>query len=510
MSTTTTETVQASDLASQLKSLLDELIVNPEAAKTLTKEQLEEARKAFSPYAGIIPAPESWINISICNTNNKYIERFTMTSLIAYLYRTLYEYDPREPANENDKPRQMSLEEVRKEKEIITRFLNRNFNYNPDRHVRGSHTANAGDPDRRPKLDMIRASMQIGSAAVKPTKHYEAVKDATLRSYQSSLLIAKTLRKALGLASNGSLSREELVTFLAKNVRRLEEYTAELQKVAEPLAVAESIAALKIDPPADVYHHFTRYVTNHYEQLREAVEALYHEKPDIEYLINYISQHKNEKDAREFRIKHNSNFRADVLTIRNGCITLLGPFKENRERVDFYNKNTEVIKMMAEQIDLDHKLGKDMMDKSISRKKKQNIMESGPDAPGLAAYTKALNTIESLGAKKGLTDEEAKQLAEAKLEKEMAEVPEGAIMTEVLFPDQRPQDELLGALDVSPSLKREIMYTQAEAPVHLEKDSTYVDKYQPKRADPTDMRYEERTYTTKSGKVKKVTEPAAH
>jgi hypothetical protein len=136
-----------------------------------------------------------------------------------------------------------------------------------------------------------------------------------------------------------------------------------MKKVAEPLASADTLHAWKVDPPVDVFHQFDRYLTNHYEQIREVVEALYDEKPDFEYAAIVYDSFKTPEAAREYKIAHEGEFRSEVLTLENSGVSLIGPFRENRQRVDFYNKHTEIMKRMMKQLESDHKLGKDLMEK---------------------------------------------------------------------------------------------------------------------------------------------------
>lgn len=179
-------------------------------------------------------------------------------------------------------------------------------------------------------------------------------------------------------------------------------------------------------PPADVFYHFERYLCNHYEQIMEATAILYTYKPDIEFCIQYYDHFETLEEAQKHKDKIRDKVTTSVFTISNEKWTLLGPFKENRERLDFYNKNTDLMKKMMEQMESDHKLGEELMKDRIVRAKKKNIEEMGLDAEGLESYKKSINTIESLGAKPVLSLEEKKEMEQAIRDKEMAEVdPEG-------------------------------------------------------------------------------------
>lgn len=274
--------------------------------------------------------------------------------------------------------------------------------------------------------------------------------------HSESLLGGADMADASGTVVD-NFSHDDLSGLLSKKHSEIEEEARKLYFLA-PKLLEEIKGAYDWIPSTNVFYHWDRYLSNHYEQLREATGILYNEKPDIEFQLQYYGSFDTPDAAKEFERKYESNVITSVYTIQNGGWTILGPFKENRSRIDFYNKNTEIIKRMFEQAESDQALGKDLMQKRIKRAKKQNILDAGPDDPGLAKYKAAVTTIEALGAKEGLTREEKDELAKAYREKEMAEVPDDAIQVDVFGPDGKG------------GLKKSHFYSQAEAPEFMEQN----------------------------------------
>lgn len=261
----------------------------------------------------------------------------------------------------------------------------------------------------------------------------------------------------IGNATADSFGTDDLSGILSKHRSSIEEEARKLYFL-DPVLLEDVKGAYEWIPSTNVFYHWQRYLSNHYEQLREATAILYNEKPDIEFQLQYYGSFDTVEAAREFERKYESNVITSVYTVQNGGWTILGPFKENRGRIDFYNKNTEIIKRMLEQAESDQALGKDLMQKRIRRAKKQNILDAGPDDPGLAKYKAAVSTVEALGAKEGLSREEKDQLAQAYRDKEMAEVPDDAIQVDVFGPDGKG------------GLQKSHFYTQAEAPEFMEQN----------------------------------------
>ena len=114
----------------------------------------------------------------------------------------------------------------------------------------------------------------------------------------------------------------------------------------------------------------------------------------------------------------------------------MGSFRQNRDKIDFYNKNTQILKEMVEMREGESELAKDMMSKRVMKKKRANIRKDGPDAPGLASYRKTNAIVESMGA-----------------EYMGSEIPEDSIQVDVFTISNGGKD-----------MKKSRFYTRAEAP----------------------------------------------
>jgi hypothetical protein len=362
---------------------------------------------------------------------------------------------------------------------IVKRFLNRNFEYDPDYHLR---TASRADRTRKTRDVTMDEKLENNP------KLYQYMRDNILLGYNMMTQGAEALKKSVMALDGGD--PEDAKGILQKKYIAMQSLSDDMKKIAEPLSAADTVEAWNVSPPVDVFHHFTRYMNNHYEDLRKVCGEYYNEHPDFEYAIIYYDTFGSLEDAREFKIQHESEFKCEVLTIENSGITLVGPFKENRERIDFYNKNTEILKRMDEQLASDHKLGKDLMEKHLKDKKKKNIAEMGPDDKGLAAYSANVNTVKELGAKKSMTLKEQREYHKALQEKEDAEVPDDALKVEMFFPEDA---------DGTTSLKKSVFYTQVEAPLHLQDCSEFAGKYQPVATAPIDKSIVEKSVVNRYG-----------
>jgi len=476
-----------------LRSLAASVAKNPSQVHDLDLEQAAELRRELDPLGTISSndsEKKSFINIGLVNWRDRYMRKFLMTALVGYLYRTLEEYEPeaelaKELANhkralakattDGERAKLATQHEARNKliiattKTIIDKFLNRNFEYDPDRHLRGAHVEGREKPD----LSVMATAATKVTAALdaKPEAMFQYMRGHLLTGYQANLEASAAIATCVEILNDPTLSTEDQQGILIKKYVQLTESAKDMSVIVEPLAAADTLNAYKINPPAEAFHQLDRYIVNHYEQLRKCTQALYSERADIEYGVVIHGVHKSAEEAANYRVQHREEFRTDVFAVESGAVSLIGPFKENRDAVEYYNKNTEVLRLMHSQLEADHKLGEDLMKKKAKTEKKKNIEEAGPDEPGIKDYMKTMNAVRELGGKKMLTREEQDALAEAKAKaaaiKQDYEVPDGMIQVDVFGPQA---DGTFGKGE---------FFTAAEKPLHMEENSQYISTYQP-------------------------------
>ncbi len=541
----------------ELRKLSNQIVSDPNSAHDLSPSHAAQLRKYIHPLGTVVSSDQKFANISVTNWHEKYLRRLHTTALVGYLYRTCEEYEPVSELEKENNRYQKACDRCRDSfgedsnvdlisistsmnpqspqittkstakitleselsrlaveheeriklinstaKGIITQFLNRNFEYNPDYHLRGSQKAGEVQ-DAETIRKTCRTVDEKLESKQEPT--YKYLRSHLLATYQAAIDSMNAVESALRVTLDTNITHDDKQGILLKKYGLLNGIVRDMKKIVDPIAAAETLHAWEVDPPAELLHQFDRYLINHYEQLKEVVEALYNEKPDIEFAVILYDVHKSAEEAHNYRIQHRDEFRTEVVAVQTGAVNLLGPFKENRDKIEYYNKNTEILRLMQSQIESDHKLGKDLMEKKVRTEKKKNIDEAGPDAPGLAAYSKAHSTVQELGGKKVLTREEQIKLEEAKAEAERIkqdyEVPDDAIQVDVFFPQTNS--------DGSTEMKKTLFYTGAEADLHMQENSQYTNQYQPKREEGTSLAdaYTTKTIVSKKGEKRTIQVP---
>lgn len=433
--------------------LLDLVRLDANLVDDLTDEQVTELRKKLNPYGRTIEGSGTYTCLSITNLSEQYMKRFLMTSLIGFLYRQCDEYElddgeppcplddydafmltyetamsaakesrewldgfyktfhednlteetltPEQRAERLNHQRALERGEGFKKRLIVRQFLDGQFQFNPDNHVRSAYSNNPLDPER-----------------VTPAQ------------------VAVKLTKPMSQKTNGN-----------------HEETAEPGLDTEETSRSNS-KFVKHIPPADVFHRWTYYTDSNYEEVRTAVKDLYCEKPDLEFAINPYDQFESQEDAEKFVQKHKNEVIADVLTLTNSKWNLCGSFKKNRDRINFYNEKTAVIEEIFKQLEQDKKLGADLMRKRVKRKKKKNVSESGPDPEEFKQYRKNNPSgFEDMGAENVSLEDKNDTNDDDVIFKIHEECPYDAVQVDVF--DMRKGGQIV---------QKSEFFTEAEAP----------------------------------------------
>src|SRR5581483_11370686 len=141
-------------------------------------------------------------------------------------------------------------EYIKTSRKVVERFLNKNFSYNPDRHVRAAHTDNPTDPERTPKDELIRQRCALAKRAPRIEQRmqenmervYGATRDLTLATYQhtkAAIGAIETAIKALGNCA-GAGSADDAIVILNRSKQKLDGIARDLSRAAEPLSAADT------------------------------------------------------------------------------------------------------------------------------------------------------------------------------------------------------------------------------------------------------------------------------
>jgi len=428
----------------------------------ISQERVLEMRKRLNPYGRTIAGSNKFLNFSITQITHEYWKKFITTAMIAYLNRmcdewkvpnnvpviSVYDYlekpellnTPELLVKKGDKSALYDYEFNRQwmaKRMIVKEFLEEMFQFNPDEHVRSAYRPNYKDQSRKP-LDTMAARIAVKHATRK---------DANLRADKAlaeSVSGVKTRRVKRIIKGRDGTTREVFrdVPVAPPPCTPPAPTNPEHLDPEHPADNAFSTATNFI-PPHDMFGRFKIYYQENYEQLREAVLALYCEKPEFELAINPLAWHNTREEAEAFKKQHADEVITEVFTVESGKWNFFDSFKKQRESVNFYNKDTIILEEMAKQIERDERLGEDLMTKRVEKEKAKNIVEAGPDDANFKKWMQENSELSKMGAKYigDMADED---------------MPEDAIQVDVWKVAR-------GGLE----LTKEKFYSQAEAPTFV-------------------------------------------
>jgi hypothetical protein len=134
-------------------------------------------------------------------------------------------------------------------------------------------------------------------------------------------------------------------------------------------------------PPNDTHSRFNAYYEINYEKMREATKNIYNLKPDLEHAMIVYDVLDSAEEADNFIAKYGSTAKCDIVSFNLNKWTLMGPFAQNRDRVNYYDKHSNIIKAMLEQQESDNALAEDLMKNRVksTKVKAEKVKESVKD-----------------------------------------------------------------------------------------------------------------------------------
>jgi hypothetical protein len=185
------------------------------------------------------------------------------------------------------------------------------------------------------------------------------------------------------------------------------------------LPVSEVHEALVHQPPQDTYHRWAYYTEVNYEELRTVTEALYPERPDLDWMLALWEVFEGtpaevDEQFAKYCQKHQDDMPSTIRLLEFGGWSFLADFKDNRRNIEFYNKNTDVLKRILDRHVEDKKIGADLMRNRVRQAKARNIATDGPDAVGLSDYRHTAGGAKGANIDRVIAPEEMLRLERAR------------------------------------------------------------------------------------------------
>jgi hypothetical protein len=309
-------------------------------------------------------------------------------------------------------------------KGIIEHFLKEYLEYDPLANVKSAAAESDAPrilpPSEQEKADKLAADQKdqvtvdgYTLAKFKEIRaaHALASEEATAGKEHVGTVFATPLNYNAASAVLNNEALLDAVVYFASEPEQWEKVRCYLDPAVEKV--------LDLVPPQDTLHRWGYFTEVNYEDLRKATELVYNDRPYLEWamgLWDVIEGTPEECKAKyeAYKDRHAEELPMDIKMVEFGGWTPFADLRANREKIEFYNKNTGIIQKILDRHAEDAKMGKDMVKNRVKVSKAKNIREQGPDHPDLKNYTESAGpNMQAMGAVKGLDKEQMKRLAAA-------------------------------------------------------------------------------------------------
>ena len=339
---------------SNVDELIKQLLSDERSVEDLGDEEVQEVRRRMNPLGRAIKLENptnKFYAYSLINLHEEYLKKFLMTSLIGFLYRRGDEWGV--PDGDYVMPiEEMDIQQIKKDY-IAENVIDGKVVLRQERKV----------------------GVSGGEGFSQEETKYNKFKRAIIREFLDELFVYNPDLHVRSAYQSNKEDPERKVIGKSKSKKTPVPETSQpkLTKHQEYLRTTSHI------PPADLFHLFNYYINSNVDALRIATRDLYCEKPDLDHLLIIYKDFDTMEQYNDFVHKHEDDVTADIRCATQNQWTFQAMFGRNVDRRQFYNKNTRILQEMLDHVEAGQKLGRDMMQKRIKRKKDQNIEECGPD-----------------------------------------------------------------------------------------------------------------------------------
>lgn len=369
-----------------LNALLEEAINDEkrleENLMNMTAEELEELLRQAQPYKSLgTAAPTKQVLCSVSNLREVYLKKFLMTGLSKYLQQMATEWTiededlvspPLKEDFEVERPAEFNEEDITQRTNIYLNLLEKKYK----QIFPNDGLVNYEDMELKlSEDDLLDINVE------------------TNNKFKELITPVKTLNQiAFNEAIEGAIKdqSDEEKKVISRFINRLfvfdsneHEQEGKHEIVDDPEREEETKF---VAPPNDTFVRFDKYLSINHDNIRELTKNLYNVKPDLEHAMIVYDIVDNQAEAEKWIAKNGSVSKFDIISFNLNTWTLLGDFKQNRERIEYYNKHNQIIKKMLEQAEKDNVLGEDMLKKRVKTQKIKSTKVFGKDDDKLKAY----------------------------------------------------------------------------------------------------------------------------
>lgn len=394
-----------------------------EIINKMSKEDLIELRQRANPYRKpIYNSKHKQLEVSILRLDEEYMQNFTMTALVGFIYKMATEfryYENRESdlpsETEGTFATEMNKRLQNAAKTKLSDFYGLRFKESMTTESEARWLRALATTTADPEIDKIAHEFcRIHSLSYNSVYPKEVPLDA-----EDNERIRQAVKKDLGIQQTRedaeSMIQDYILDFLDEyfcfdpnnHIRcgympQYDQILQEKLKCEKPQYVQtpkgnHMIVTDKFEeyliPPADTFFAFKNYRDSNYEYLRQATNDIYGNLALVEAAIIPHEVFQNESQASSWRKTYHNDLNTDTILVDFNEWTFTGPWAKNRDKLTFQDEKSRLITDMIERAQKDRNLGRDLLNKK--KKKMKGRTDSVPFESGVQEYIKEEKQKES-------------------------------------------------------------------------------------------------------------------
>lgn len=299
---------------------------------SLSSDDVAYLRKKANPFKQpVVQSKNKYLICSIINYREQFHRRLLQLGLVRFMYQALLEYVPEDASKYTSETSAYFADTQRKNIAfyMVSKF-EQEQNYNKLYSL------------------YLKLGPKVKDLAVALKEKYNAVEEE-LDTLPNDVIdtITQSTKAELGIET----TREE---YIYSEQARIKQYLD-----------------LYLDQTKKLEFNFHNYVDAHYDALKEDTETIFGQPYEFEYSMIPLETVDNLDDYNKYKNKYAEEFDLDIICVKFNQYNILAPIAANRDKVEFYNKNTAIIQKMIQESQNDMRYGKELMINKMKKEKAQ-------------------------------------------------------------------------------------------------------------------------------------------
>jgi hypothetical protein len=372
-----------SDLeANKMWEYLKSLKTNEEKSsyiESLSAKQIELLRTKTNPYkVPVALESDKFLIFSFINFKQEFLKRLLIVAYTNFLSQSASEY---RSTNSSKYESELDMKISECQKKNIIMYLSEKYK------------------DNKPQLLALYKKINLDTEEIitEITNIFkESRPDLSPEAMASDIELEGLLSQELEKLSNEEIDQIMETTKQELNIKKTREEI--IMDEHDVISKYLNTFFLGDEDESIIRNKFTNYFDVNYNKFKDYVTNELKFSNDYDMMLAPLKVVDSLEEFKDFVKDYNDEFELDVHCAKIGVMTILESVKENRDKIEYFNKNTTILEQMIKKCQNDKKIGTNIIYNKIKKSREANPLDKDLQK-ALSTYQESFGNLDNAGVK---------------------------------------------------------------------------------------------------------------